>query len=183
MSSSVATRRYAQAIFAIGEALGAEKREQIGKDLDTLKGYLDASPELSSFFANPIFSVEEKQKVINSLIVAGKIEETVKNFCFLLLEKGRLPNLGAIASAYRTMLDQLEGLVRSELITAVELSKDRQDKIKSQLESQTGKKLAMEFSVDQSIIGGIILKVDDKALDGSLRAQINILKDNIKRGE
>ena len=81
------------------------------------------------------------------------------------------------------MLDQLEGLVRSELVTAVELSKERQDKIKSQLESQTGKKLAMEFSVDQSIIGGIILKVDDKALDGSLRAQINILKDNIKRGE
>ena len=73
--------------------------------------------------------------------------------------------------------------MRSELVTAVELSKERQDKIKSQLESQTGKKLAMEFSVDQSIIGGIILKVDDKALDGSLRAQINILKDNIKRGE
>ena len=88
-----------------------------------------------------------------------------------------------IASAYRAMLDQLEGLVRSELVTAVELSKERQEKIKSQLESQTGKKLAMEFSVDQSIIGGIILKVDDKALDGSLRAQINILKDNIKRGE
>ena len=84
MSSSVATKRYAQAIFAIGEALGAEKRERIGKDLDTLKGYLDASSELSSFFANPIFSVEEKQKVISGLIAMGKIEEPVKDFCFLL---------------------------------------------------------------------------------------------------
>ena len=183
MSNNVATRRYAQAIFAIGKALGIEKREQIGKDLDTLKGYLDASPELSSFFANPIFSGGEKQKVISSLIAFGNIEETVKNFCLLLLEKGRLPNLVGIASAYRAMLDQLEGLVRSELVTAVVLSKERQDNIKSKLESQTGKKLAMEFSVDPSIIGGLILKVDDKALDGSLRAQINILKDNIKRGE
>lgn len=183
MSSNVATRRYAQAIFDIGQSLGAEKREQIGKDLGILKEYLDVSPELASFFANPIFSEEEKQKVIDSLVAKGGIDETVKNFCLLLLEKGRLPNLGPIASVYRAMLDEEEGIVRSEVTTAVELSTARQAEIKSKLETQIGKKLALQFSVDPSIIGGLILKIDDKALDGSLKAQINILKGNIKRGE
>lgn len=182
MSNNIATRRYAQAIFDIGQSKGQAGLEQIGKDLDVLKGFLDISPELESLFANPLFSAQEKAKVLSSLIEKGGIMETVKNFCLLLLEKGRLSNLGAIAESYRNMLDHLAGIIKSELVTAIELSPDRQADIKNSLEAKAGKKLAMNFSVDPSIIGGVILKIDDCALDGSLRAQINILRENMKRG-
>jgi len=183
LSNNIATRRYAQAIFDIGQGKGQAGLEQIGKDLATLKGYLDVSSELENLFANPVFTNDEKAKVLSSLIEKGQVQETVKNFCLLLLEKGRLPNLAAIAETYRNMLDQLAGIVRSELVTAVELSSTRQEEIKKSLETKSGKKLAMNFSVDPSIIGGLILKIDDRALDGSLRAQINILRENMKRGE
>lgn len=183
MSNNIATRRYAQAIFDIGQTKGQAELEQIGKDLDMLKGCIDESRELENLFANPIFSNEEKARVLDSLVKKGGIGQTVKNFCLLLLEKGRLPNLAAIAESYRNMLDHLAGIVKSELITAVELSPSRQEEIKKSLETKSGKKLAMNFSVDPSIIGGLILKIDDRALDGSLRAQINILRENMKRGE
>lgn len=183
MSNNIATKRYAQAIFDIGQGKGQAALLQIGEDLETLKEFLDVSPGLGNLFANPVFSYEEKGKVLNSLLEKGGIHETVKNFCRLLLEKGRLPLLGDIAATYRDMLDHLEGIVRSELITAVELSAARQEEIKKSLEQKSGKKLAMNFSVDPDIIGGLILKIDDRALDGSLRAQINILRENMKRGE
>ena len=81
------------------------------------------------------------------------------------------------------MLDHLAGIVKSELITAIELAPERQEEIQKSLEAKAGRKLAMNFSVDPSIIGGLILKIDDRALDGSLRAQINVLRENMKRGE
>lgn len=183
MSNNIATRRYARAIFDIAQGKGQVGLEQNGKDLDTLKEFLDTSPELEALFANPLFSHEEKAKVLNRLFEKGSIEETVRNFCLLLLEKGRLPNLLAIAETYRNMLDHLDGIIKSELVTAVELSPDRQTDIRNHLETKSGKKLAMTFSVDPTILGGLILKIDDCALDGSLRAQINILRDNMKRGE
>ncbi|MBQ4132245.1 MAG: F0F1 ATP synthase subunit delta [Desulfovibrionaceae bacterium] len=183
MSNNIATRRYAQAIFDIGRSKGQADLMQIGRDLEALKECLDISPELANLFANPVFSNDEKGKVLNSLLDRGDVSEITKNFCRLLLEKGRLPLLTDIATAYQDMLDQMEGIIRSELITAVELSPERQAEIKSSLEAKSGKKLAMTFSVDPDIIGGLILKIDDRALDGSLRAQINILRENMKRGE
>ena len=183
MKNNIATKRYAKALFNIAEGLGENSSQRIAQDLGLLRGCLDASAELVEFFNSPIFSVEEKQKVIASLVSLGGIEKTVKDFCLLLAEKGRLSCLGDIVDAYQAMLDQLAGIMRSELVTAVELPAGRQEEIKSKLEAQAGKKLAMTFTVDPSIIGGVILKIGDKALDGSLRAQINILRENIKRGE
>ena len=58
-----------------------------------------------------------------------------------------------------------------------------QDQIKAKLEKQSGKKLVLSFAVDPAIIGGVVLKVGDKVLDASLRAQLEILKEQIKRGE
>ena len=170
MSNNIATRRYAQAIFDIGQGKGQAGLLEIGEDLDTLREMLKTSPELEALFANPVFSDEEKGKVLDSIIAKGGVRETVKNFCHLLLEKGRLPILADIAETFRAMLDSLEGIVRSELVTAVALSPERQTEIKKNLEAKSGKKLAMDFSVDPDIIGGLILKIDDRALDGSLRA-------------
>ena len=68
-------------------------------------------------------------------------------------------------------------------MTAIELANAKRDKVKAQLEAQAGRKLELGFSVDKNILGGVVLKVGDRILDASLRAQLGILKDNIKRGE
>ena len=74
-------------------------------------------------------------------------------------------------------------LMRGQLVTAYALTDVRQDQIKGKLEKQSGKKLVLSFAVDPAILGGVLLKVGDKVLDASLRAQLEILKEQIKRGE
>ena len=107
----------------------------------------------------------------------------LRNFCLLLADKGRLPSLRDIAAAYASMLDKKAGTLRGRMTTAVPLPADKQSGIKAHLEKLSGKRIILDFNVDQDILGGLILKVEDRVLDGSLKAQINILKDQIKRGE
>jgi F-type H+-transporting ATPase subunit delta len=80
-------------------------------------------------------------------------------------------------------MDAVSGVVTGELVTVSELNQDRKSAIQAQLEKQAGKKLELSFSTDETILGGIVLKVGDKVMDASLKAQLQILKENIKRGE
>jgi F-type H+-transporting ATPase subunit delta len=134
-------------------------------------------------FANPIFVASEKMAVLDGVLAGLPVSPMVKNFLGLLAEKERLSFLPDIAAYYRTLLDESQGVVRGRLVTAVSLAGARQDQIKSKLEAQTGKKLVLDFAVDPDILGGVTLKVGDKVLDASLRAQLQILKEQIKRGD
>jgi F-type H+-transporting ATPase subunit delta len=80
-------------------------------------------------------------------------------------------------------LDEVQGIVRGDLVTAIELTDPLKKKIKEELEKQSGQKIVLEYGVDPDILGGLKLKVGDKVLDASIRAQLDILKENIKRGK
>jgi F-type H+-transporting ATPase subunit delta len=142
------------------------------------------SPALTRMFASPVFTVPEKHALTGALLGKADADMTVQHFCRLLADKGRLTALPAIAGCYRELLDAEKGILRGTVITAVRLDAEKQKKLKSGLEKKAGKrKLELEFHVDGSILGGLMLKVGDRMLDASLRAQLNGLRDTIKRGE
>ena len=175
-------QRYAKALFALGQQEGMAKLEQYGENLSALEGVLEDSPELVRLFHIPI-SVAEKQKVLSQVLDKLDVDPMIKNFCSLLAEKERLPLFEEIAEAFGKLLDEAWGVVRGKLLTAVSLSKEQQAGILARLEKQTSKQIALKFEVDPSILGGVVLQVGDNVLDASLRAQLAILRDIIKRGE
>lgn len=183
MTGNIIARRYARALFSLGKKAGSEELKAFGKELDALAGVIKSTPELGKIFRNPIITVDEKKAVIASLLDKAQVSVIVRNFCKLLADKERLSAIPEIQAFYNVLLDADQGIVRGELITAIKLPKAKCDKVKSQLEKQAGQKLFLSFSTDQSILGGVVLKVGDKVLDASLRAQLGILKENIKRGE
>ena len=183
MTGNVVARRYAKALFAVAQKGGAKDLDAYGKDLAGLVNVLDAAPEALGFFKNPTFNVDEKKAVLDDLLGKLSVGPTVKNFCDLLADKGRLPVLPAIAEVYKKMLEDAQGVVAGSLVTAVELPEARKNQIKDALAKKAGKTLDLDFAVDADILGGVVLKVGDKVLDASLRAQLQILKEQIKRGE
>ena len=156
MNGDIVAQRYAKALFALGQQEGMAKLEQYGENLSALEGVLEDSPELVRLFHIPVISVAEKE---------------------------RLPLFEEIAEAFGKLLDEAWGVVRGKLLTAVSLSKEQQAGILARLEKQTSKQIALKFEVDPSILGGVVLQVGDNVLDASLRAQLAILRDIIKRGE
>lgn len=183
MTENVVARRYAKALFAVAQKGGDGDLDAYGKDLAGLAGVLDTAPEALGFFKNPTFSAIEKKAVLGDLLGKLSVQPTVKNFCDLLADKDRLPVLPAIAEVYKKMLEDAQGVVAGSLVTAVELSDARQTQIKDELAKKAGKTLDLDFAVDKDILGGVVLNVGDKVLDASLRAQLQILKEQIKRGE
>lgn len=183
MTDSVAARRYANALFALGKKTGNRDLEQYGASLDQLDKLIAASPELDKVFKSPVVSLEEKRQIIGKLLQGIGADKTMSNFCLLLADKGRLPSLRHIATYYGALLDTEKGVLRGRLLTAVSLDAKKQGQIKTQLEKKVGKSLELAFDVDKSILGGAVLTVGDRVLDASLRAQLAILRDTIKRGE
>ena len=183
MIGNVVSRRYAKALFAVGAAKGEAEQAKYGEQLAAISASIQEAPEALAFFKNPAFSAEEKKAVANQLVSKMSVEPMVKNFCDLLADRGRVEMLPSIASDYKAMMDAVSGIISGELITVSELNAERKSAIQAQLEKQAGKKLELSFATDESILGGIVLKVGDKVLDASLKAQLQILKENIKRGE
>ena len=182
MSNKVVSRRYASALFSLGRSAGLEELERYGEALRALGEAVAKNPRLEEAFRNPVLSSGEKKKLVLSLLeVAGG--ETEQRFCALLADKDRLPLLPDIAEDFGMLLDEAKGLSRGVVTTALELDGARRDAIRAKLESQTGRSLALEYVVDPSIIGGIVLRVGDMVYDASLRAQLDNLRESIRRGE
>ena len=109
--------------------------------------------------------------------------EVERRFCALLADKDRLPLLPGIADEFGKLLDDAKGLSRGVVTTAIALDEAHKEAIKAKLEAQTERSLALEYVVDPSIIGGIIFRVGDRVYDASLRAQLDNLRESIRRGE
>lgn len=183
MSGNIVARRYAKALFTVGQKQGAAELETYGKQLAELAGALAESPEAVRFFRNPVFSVEEKKAVLVQITEKLGLTKLLCNFVNLLADKSRLVSLPEIAADFGAMLDEQNGIVAGKLVTAVALSDARKVELKERLEKQTGKKLVLDFDTNTEILGGVVLQIGDSVLDASLRAQLNILKETIKRGE
>ena len=183
MTGNIVARRYAKALFAVGAEQGEADLQAYGQELAELAGVLEESPEAMRFFRNPVFSVEEKKAVLQQLLGKAELKPAVKSFCSLLADKDRLGILPAVSVDFQTMLDDVQGVVRGKLVTAIKLNAAKKKALQEQLEKQTGKKLELEFATDEDILGGLVLQVGDRVMDASLRAQLQILKETIKRGE
>ena len=88
-----------------------------------------------------------------------------------------------MALAYQEMLDEVENVQRAKVKTAIFLDDDTQDRLRQTLEKLTGSTVVMEVEEDPSIIGGLMAKVGDLVLDGSVRTQINTLRESLIKGE
>jgi len=181
LTGNIVARRYAKALFSLG--VKEKAADTFGKDLAGLAKAMDAAPGLQKLFKSPNFNTQEKKAVLGEVVTMLKMAPLSVNFLSVLADKGRLDCVQDIQKTYAELLDASSGVVRGKLTTAMSLPAKRQKDIMGTLEKKSGKKLVLDFGVDSAILGGVVLRVGDKVLDASLRAQLQLLKDQIKRGE
>ncbi len=183
MTDTVIARRYANALFSIGKQSGLEDLEKYGENLANLEACVVNTPVLDKVFKSPVVTVQEKKSVIKKVLSEMGADTMLTNFCLLLADKNRLSTLKDISNIYGELLDKEKGILRGTLVTAISLDTKKKNAIKKQLEEKAGKNIYLDFSVDKSILGGVVLHVGDRVLDASLRAQLAVLRKTIKRGE
>ncbi len=184
MSSNIVAKRYAKALFDIGEKQGIHILRTYNEELSLVAKTVRENSNLLSLFQNPLFFVEEKKDVLIKIMAKLKVTGIVKNFCELLADKDRLDSILKIADDFERRLLNIQGIVKGRLTTAIALSKEREDAIQTQLEAQLLESASLDlvFDVDKTILGGVVLHMGERVLDASLRAQLDMLKETIKRG-
>lgn len=182
MTDTVLAQRYAQALFSLGGKEKPDARSKHGSYLTQLAEMIKVQPKLGQTLKSPVVTVAEKKAVLGDLLKLMSADATMRNFCFLLADKDRLGALPAIADSYQIMLDDLNGIKRGKVVTAIKLTEARQKSLKDQLCKKAGCQMELEFEVDPEILGGMVLALGDKVMDSSLRAQLGILRETLIRG-
>ena len=176
LAGSVA-RRYARALFHIGVDAGTV--EALGQELGDLAVLFQQSAELRQALVNPVFKPSEKRAILDRLLPRVTPSPIVQRFAALLLERGRIALLPALSRAYRELSDAHAGRVRAVVTSAVPLSPGDLERVRRSLERRTKKKVMLEAEVDPGLIGGLVARVGDLVLDGSVRSQLETLRDKL----
>lgn len=164
--------KYAQAMFE----LAAEKKllETVGRELSDIEKTINIHTELKSFIYHPCVSAAAKKIVITQ--VFGEAGVFVRNFMFLLIDRHREIVFPEIVREYGRLYREARNIVEAEVITAMPLAKADQIALKSKLDAVTGKTVVIKPIVDAQIIGGVIIKMGDKLIDGSVKRQVSAMK-------
>jgi F-type H+-transporting ATPase subunit delta len=176
LAGSIA-RRYARALFAIG----VDKRnfEALGSELEALAVLWNEAVEVRQSLSNPIFKLSQKRAILQGLLPRVAPTREVQSLALLLLERGRIAALPAIARAYQQMCDDKLGRARAMVRSARPLDGPTETEIRRVLEQRTGRSVMMTTGVDPALLGGIVAQVSGLVLDGSLRARLSALRSKI----
>ena len=181
MKNLAVSRRYAKALILIGQEDG--QADGYNDELSAMVGLLDSNEGFEQALTNPLIKKSDRKKLLDTVIAAAGFSKVMKSFLSLLFDKGRIGFTRDIATYYNTMADELKGVVRASVVAATSLSKTNISKIQKSLSQKTGKTVVLDVQKDPSLIGGIITKIGDLVLDGSVKTQLINMRETLKKGE
>jgi F-type H+-transporting ATPase subunit delta len=167
-------KRYARAFFAIA----AEEKlyEQFSRELGSFSAVLKENKNLSEFLANPVFDQPDKKAVLEAVLEKIRISPMTANFLKLLVDKRRIGILSDIEGSYRELMDDALKKVRVSVTTAFPLTGELSARLRAKLEELTGREVELSVLEDQTLLGGIVVRVGDTLYDGSIRTQLNTMR-------
>ena len=171
--ASVTAYTYARSLLELAQQRNAAP--QIGAELDQIREIIRANPTFAEFLRDPGISAEERAGVIDRTIKA-QVDPLLANFIGVVLVHGRLGMLDEIATAYNDLLDDLLGKVEVDVTVAQRLSPDDLEQVRRKVAAALKKDAVIHQYVDESIIGGLVLRVEDKLIDASVKTQLETMR-------
>lgn len=174
---SVATSRYGNALGAVvfAQGSGLEPRD-VAEQLRKFEQLLDASSDLRHVMYSPAVPASQKRAVITRLAADLGLAPKVRNFLFVVSDHRRMGQLSPIREAFEASIDRNLGVARADVTSALELDQGQRGALEAQLSKTAGRRVRMEFSVDKSLIGGVVARVGSVVYDGSVRGQLDAIR-------
>jgi F-type H+-transporting ATPase subunit delta len=172
-------RRYTKALFQLARDAGQE--EAIGRQVEEFFAAFSGS-NLQTVLTNPAFDVASRKRVLIQVGNTQQLSVLTIHFLSLLLERDRLAHLPGIVSCYRRLLNEAKGRVEAKVISAAALGSTLAERVCAQLRGISGKDVVMKQEIDASLLGGMTVELEGKVYDGSIRTQLEKMKQRIARG-
>lgn len=167
-------KRYSKALIGLCDK--DKSHDHVARDLDKVLGALEKHVEFRDAMTNPTVGQAARRQVMEHVAKSLVLRPLTRNFLLYVSDRKRMDQLEAITVDFKERLDVIAGRVNAAVITAKPLTALEKQRIQGALEKTTGKKVHLDASVDESILGGAITQVGNIVLDGSVRAQLNKMK-------
>ena len=175
-----AARRYARAVFQM--ALKRDEVDAVASGLAQVALSESSSPQLMTVLQHPRITRERKKELLKQ-VFGDSVPVDVANFLRLLVDKDRADILPEVAVQFRRLLDENRKQLDAEATTAVEMTEAQRAALLQRLQTQTGYTVRLQTSVDESILGGLIVRVGDRLIDGSVRTQLQTMREQLKQAK
>jgi F-type H+-transporting ATPase subunit delta len=142
----------------------------------------NGSPELQMFFQNPSVTALQKVSILDKLNAKLGMQKELRNLLAVLINNGRIGSVREVAAAYRVALQERMGIRQAQIVTARELSPDERDQLLEGVGKIAGAKIQAQFILDQSILGGAVVRIGSTVYDGSVRGRLERLKQALVTG-
>ena len=171
-------KEYAEAIFMLAAESGEERSTL--SELERIEGIFKATPEYLELLSSPGIPQSERLSAVEAAF-GGSLSERVVSFAQLLCEKRRIGDFSQCVDEYRKLLEQMEATVTATVTSAVELTDSERRALKNKLYKISGKNVTLDCRVDASIMGGVVVELEGRVMDGSLRHRLQELKEVINK--
>ncbi len=172
-----AARRYAEALF---DCVRQASFEQFSADLD-LAVELTSSKEAERYLDNPALPANQRQEVVDR-VLGDRVADPVRRLVDLLVQRGKVDQLPDIARAYRGLLNRQQGVVDAVAKTALPLTDDETRALREKVAQMSGREVNLTVDVDESLIGGLTVRVGDTLYDASVRGRLERLRERLVAG-
>ncbi len=173
MAGDPLIKGYAEALFLVAKA--EEKLDQVEEELTHLLTSLESNAELKEFLSDPQISSDGKKRAL-SKIFGEKVSPIILHWVNLVIDQGRQRRLPLMIETFFSLAQEAREKVTAEVITSVPLSEDLLLRLEKELSKATKKKVFLKPWVDESILGGVIVKLENKVFDGSIRHRLEEIK-------
>ncbi|MEE9387630.1 MAG: F0F1 ATP synthase subunit delta [Paracoccaceae bacterium] len=170
--------RYATAIFELAKDSKALK--SLESDIDALSGAMDVSSDFHELMNSPVYTRDQQSDAVLALAKKLKLSPMTSNTLALMAEKRRLFVLPQLVAGLRDLIAEEKGEITADVTAAKALTKAQQDKLAKSLKASVGKDVKINMAVDESLIGGLIVKVGSKMIDTSIASKLSNLQNAMK---
>lgn len=172
----VIANRYAEALFQLSEDenISTEIYNELHNVVDIVKN----NKELDNALKSPLVSKAEKINLIEVLF-NNQINNNLKNFLKILVEKGRISSLKSIELTFKQLLNDKNNIIEGTVISAVPLTDEKIKKLEEKLSKKYNKNVTLENKVDNSILGGVLIRLGNTQIDGSVKTRLDNIKEQL----
>ena len=173
------SKTYGEALFDL--ALEKNELDTIAEQVTLLQGALAENPELAKLLSHPKISKEEKISVVEN-IFKGRFSDDIVGFLVIIVEKDRGSEIESILKLFQAKVREYKKIGVALVTSAVELSAEQKAKVEHKLLEQTEyESFEMEYKVDSSLIGGMIIRIGDRVVDSSIRSKLDLMARNLRK--
>ena len=174
----IIANRYAEALFQLSEEENITK--EIYNELHSVLDIVKSNKDLDNVLKSPLVTKADKVQLIETLF-NNKINNNLKNFLKILVEKGRISSLKSIELTFKQLLNDRDNIIEGTVISAIPLTDEKVKELEEKLSKKYNKNVTLENKVDKTILGGVLVRLGNTQIDGSVKTRLDNIKDQLSQ--